>query len=108
MERRENETFEAYKARRAASNQVSKNLNRAANAGGKSTSREIQRDTKRKAGGGKIRGTYGRNLMAHFDRKNVNIDRNQLVHEAHLLKIAARKEARQQAHRQNNPLPLAA
>jgi len=100
MQRLENESFEDYKARRPASNEASKAVNRAANAGGNRTSRQILRDKKR--ANGSLKGTYGADLMASFARRRRDLDERREKHENHLFLKAARQAVR------NGELKLAA
>lgn len=71
MQRKENESFADYKVRRAYDNAAIDRLNYQANNGGKYGTRAQLRENLRRAGGGKIRGTYGQNLLAHFARQKL-------------------------------------
>lgn len=68
MQRNITESFEQYKARRAAVSAAEKQARRKLQ-GGSKTSRETQRDTLRQAG--KLKGTYGATLVAHFARVRI-------------------------------------
>lgn len=104
MQRKENESFESYKARRAEV-QRKERLSVAHLRGGSRTSREMRRHPVPIVIDGKVidtkpmRGSYGADLRASFARNNPNLRRNLLVHKAHVAKMAARKAA---------PLALAA
>ncbi len=62
--RQPNESQADYRARRAASNRANVQPS-----GGRQTSRELQREERRK--NGHLRGTYGQGLRNHFNRKRV-------------------------------------
>lgn len=63
MERNANETFDAYKARRANSNAAVKRINQKSKRGGTRTARQIQREERDNS---KHAGSYGRNLLNSF------------------------------------------
>jgi hypothetical protein len=87
MERKPNESFEDYKARRTAANLVTKNINRKARSGGTTSTREkLRRESKPK-------GTYGLNILAMFARQRVTPERL-AKHAAHLKHAANRKAKR--------------
>lgn len=73
-ERQPDESMQAYRLRRAASKRVVRAMRAVGTSGGQ-TSREKQRDDKRKAG--TLRGTYGAGLTAMWDSK-----RRDAIHKA--------------------------
>lgn len=75
MQRNENETFEAYKARRAIANEAVKNIN-AASKGGNGKPARHSRPHK-----GKIGASYGEALRVHFysTRKRSTKSKNRKV-----------------------------
>lgn len=70
MKRKENESFEEYKARRAASNLAVKQINKDSR-GGNRTSREIARANATYLGNKTY--SYGELLRSHFARKTLEI-----------------------------------
>lgn len=91
MERRSDESFADYKVRRAAV-LPSVLKEKAALRGGTQTSRQKQRDAKR--ANGKLRGTYGRDIMAAFDSRRHDMAKRQDRHAIHLLQQEARAAIR--------------
>lgn len=65
MQRKENESFEAYKVRRAAANVAVKEINKAARNGGKENTRA------NRPGKGVVAYSYGNTLRAHFAKKRL-------------------------------------
>lgn len=100
MQRKENESFEDYRARRAVANAETKHINYAARRGGTTTSRQqLRRDSK-------PNGVYGANIMRSFANRNVTNERLK-KHAAHIKHIAERK-ARRAGQAQNDAALLAA
>jgi hypothetical protein len=96
MQRQENESFSAYRARRAAANLATKNINRLARSGGTVSSRkQLRSDSNPK-------GTYGANIIRTFARQRATPARL-ATHQAHVEHIAARK-ARRAAQSQNDEI----
>lgn len=91
MERRPDESFADYKIRRAAV-LPSVLKEKAALRGGSQTTRQKLRDAQR--ANGKLRPTYGRNLMAAFDSRRADLAARQARHEAYLHHQAARAAIR--------------
>lgn len=89
MQRHENESFDAYKARRAIANLETKNFERYTK-GGNSTSREMQR---RDCDNSKHAGQYGKSLIAHFATLRAT-PALLAKHKQHLQADAARKATR--------------
>jgi hypothetical protein len=92
MQRKENESFEADKARRAVANTATKNIN-AKTKGGNVGNRAELRQHQRAEGKGKIKGTYGQSLMAKFATMRATATRF-ATHAAHLRHMAERKARR--------------
>jgi len=102
MQRNENETFDAYKVRRAASNLAVKNIN-AESRGGSESSRSKQRQAARDAQKKTPRGIkgmasshrspMGRDIAASFAAKRLTMAR-QHSHAMHLAHIATRTAER--------------
>lgn len=91
MERRPDESFADYKVRRAA---VLPSVleEKAALRGGTQTTRAKLRDSMRK--NRKLRASYGKNLMAHFNSRRADLADRQERHAAHLTSKAARTAMR--------------
>lgn len=67
MKRNENETFDAYKARRAIANEAVKNINAASKGAGRSTpSPRIGRPNK-----GKVAASYAESIRMYFAKKTL-------------------------------------
>ena len=92
MQRHENESFDAYKARRANSNAAVKRINRESKSGPVG-SREKQR---RDRDNSKHAGSYGRNLMAASAQKRATPSRL-ATHNAYVERMQSRKAARASA-----------
>lgn len=90
MQRHENESFDAYKARRANSNAAVRRINHDAKSGGKIGSREKARSDRDNS---KHAGAYGRNLAASFAQKRATPSRLK-KHLAYLDRQASRKAMR--------------
>lgn len=65
MQRKENESFEAYKVRRAVANAAVKEINKATRNGGKENTRANRQ------GKGVVAYSYGNTLRAHFAKKRL-------------------------------------
>jgi hypothetical protein len=87
MQRKENESFAAYRARRAAANLTTKGINRLARSGGAVSSRkQLRSDSNPK-------GTYGADIIRKFASQRATPARL-ATHQAHVAHIAARKARR--------------
>jgi len=90
MQRNENESFDAYKARRAASNLAVKLINKGTK-GGTVSARAKLRDALRDAG--KLRGLYGANILAQFAQRNATAGRL-IAHKSYGERIENRRQQR--------------
>jgi hypothetical protein len=100
MQRKENESFEAYRARRAVANAETKHINHSARRGGATTSRQQLRSKS------KPKGTYGANIIRALANRNITNERLK-KHAAHVKHMAARKASRT-GQAQNDDALLAA
>jgi hypothetical protein len=94
MQRQENESFSAYRTRRAAANLVTKSINRLARSGGTTSSRQQLRSNSNP------KGTYGADIIRKFASQRATPARL-ATHQAYVEHIAARK-ARRAAQSQND------
>lgn len=100
MQRKENESFAAYKERRAESNLAVKQLN-AQSKGGSIGARANFRASREHS---RFAGAYGKAITASFSEKRVTVARL-ATHSKHLAHMASRTAARLL---RETPLPLAA
>jgi hypothetical protein len=96
MQRQENESFSAYRTRRAAANLATKTINRLARGGGTTSGRQQLRSNS------SPKGTYGADIIRTFARQRATPARL-ATHQAHVEHIAARK-ARRAAQSQNDAI----
>lgn len=107
MERKQDETFEAYKARRAESNKARDRINAKTKGqhglqGSRAKLRQVMRDA------GKLKPSYGKNIIAAFARQRIADGVLPAKHAEYVIAQQSKKAMREGTFHQPTPLQAAA